>query len=186
MCPGLRGHLRSPRELLIAAEPLAGHRPSQRYLHRHLPVGRVKLDVCSGIDVCHLDPAFLHSAGRPLLRGHGSLSSYWGRWRSGPHSPSARSSAPSARPHDRRRPDLGLLPNPAAGQVEGLRALTPAGRAGQGAQAVTESSRVGDHMIAIGLIGDPVPRSSRSGAITQKNDQRPASSQSRTRSSNCR
>ncbi len=28
-------------------------------------------------------------------------------------------------------------------------------------------------MIAIGLTGDPVPRSSRSGAITQKNDQRP-------------
>ena len=47
-------------------------------------------------------------------------------------------------------------------------------------------SRRRRHMIAIGLTGDPVPRSSRSGATTQKNDQRPASSQSRTRSSNCR
>jgi glucose-6-phosphate 1-dehydrogenase len=41
------------------------------------------------------------------------------------------------------------------------------------------------HKIAIGLTGDPVPRISRNGAITQRNDQRPASAQSRTRSSNC-
>jgi hypothetical protein len=42
------------------------------------------------------------------------------------------------------------------------------------------------HRIAMGLTGDPVPPTSRSGAITQKKDQRPASWHNGTRSSNCR
>ena len=42
------------------------------------------------------------------------------------------------------------------------------------------------HRIAIGLTGDPVPPTSRSGAIMQKKDQRPASWHNGTRSSNCR
>ena len=40
--------------------------------------------------------------------------------------------------------------------------------------------------IAMGLTGDPVPVGSRSGAMTHKNDHRPASSHTRTRSSNWR
>ena len=57
MCLGLHGHLRSQRKLLIAPKPLAGHRPGQRYPHRHVPVGGLELDVRLGIDVCHPDPA---------------------------------------------------------------------------------------------------------------------------------
>jgi Kef-type K+ transport system membrane component KefB len=42
------------------------------------------------------------------------------------------------------------------------------------------------HKSAIGFTGDPVPVGSRSGAMTHRNDQRPASSHSGTSSSNDR
>jgi hypothetical protein len=40
--------------------------------------------------------------------------------------------------------------------------------------------------MAIGLIGEPVPRSMRNGAATKRNAQRPASSQAVRRSSSCK
>src|SRR6185312_4884411 len=43
-----------------------------------------------------------------------------------------------------------------------------------------------DHMIAMGLTGDPVPAGSLSGAITHMNDHRPACSHSATSSPNAR
>jgi hypothetical protein len=42
------------------------------------------------------------------------------------------------------------------------------------------------YKIAMGLTGEPVPRGSRSGAITVRKDHRPAASQSDSRSSNWR
>lgn len=45
---------------------------------------------------------------------------------------------------------------------------------------------VGRHRIARGLTGDPVAAGSRSGAITQRNDQRPSCAQIAVRSSNRR
>ena len=70
----------------------------------------------------------------------------------------------------------------AAGQASGVRGVTPARLAAPAAAAGPAEG----YTTAIGLTGEPVPRRSRSGAITQKNDQRPVSSQSGTRSSNCR
>jgi Sigma-70, region 4 len=46
--------------------------------------------------------------------------------------------------------------------------------------------RLGRHRIAIGLTGEPVPPTIRSGAATNRNSHRSAASQSGTRSSNCR
>ena len=44
----------------------------------------------------------------------------------------------------------------------------------------------GRYRMAMGLTGEPVPPGSRSGAMTHRNDQRPACSHAGTRSSNCR
>jgi hypothetical protein len=73
-------------------------------------------------------------------------------------------------------------------QRTGPGGLTRAGRSGSpvAASPARQQRRLARHKIAMGLTGDPVPPTSRRGAITQKKDQRPASWQSGTRSSNCR
>jgi hypothetical protein len=88
----------------------------------------------------------------------------------------ARGDRPRVRPdgpHLAPRPDLGdhLVWRPCRdGPVR------PAARA----------PRLGRHRMAIGLTGEPVPPTIRSGAATNRNSHRSAASQSGTRSSNCR
>ena len=49
-----------------------------------------------------------------------------------------------------------------------------------------ESETASSHKIAIGLTGEPVPVGSRSGAMTHRNDQRPAAAHARASPVNCR
>ena len=72
-------------------------------------------------------------------------------------------------------------PQPIASALIYIRGSRPAAR-----PRMDWTGRDVRYRTAIGLTGEPVPCRSRSGAITQKKDQRPAASQSGTRSSNCR
>jgi hypothetical protein len=78
------------------------------------------------------------------------------------------------------------------GSIMAVRQVDPAVRslgrseAARSAGARPHVSHSPGYTIAIGFTGEPVARGSRSGAITQKNDQCPVCSQSGTRSSNCR
>ena len=62
--------------------------------------------------------------------------------------------------------------------------LHPSGHSpGHGSPPVSAAS---SHKIAIGLTGEPVPVGSRSGAMTHRNDQRPAAAHAWASSVNCR
>jgi catechol 2,3-dioxygenase-like lactoylglutathione lyase family enzyme len=63
---------------------------------------------------------------------------------------------------------------------------SPSSRSRLALSAVPPVGKRARHMIAIGFTGEPVPPGSRSGAMTHRNDHRPAASHSGARSSNCR